>query len=51
MITQFLWARSTASEGWNYFDRLWPLWEWAVRGPKKVRTELVDSMGCHHGLH
>ena len=18
------------TEGWNYFDRLWPLWEWAA---------------------
>ena len=21
----------SSTEGWNYFDRLWPLWEWAVR--------------------
>ena len=34
----FIWCLPTVpshgaqrSEGWNYFDRLWPLWEWAVR--------------------
>ena len=28
--TLFVSVPTCCSKGWNYFDRLWPLWEWAV---------------------
>ena len=30
-LTGFQAPERSSTEGWNYFDRLWPLWEWAVR--------------------
>eukprot|EP00913_Durusdinium_trenchii_P028599 g26822.t1 len=34
-------CQTQRTEGWNYFDRLWPLWEWAVfcarRGAHRVQ--------------
>lgn len=39
ILSQF--DTACCSKGWNYFDRLWPLWEWAVS-----RCEgLCDSEG------
>lgn len=32
--------------GWNYFDRLWPLWEWAVEYHRALRRISVVNATC-----